>query len=122
MKRCLIVDDSSVIRKVASRILGGPDMMVLEAADGHDALAICAADMPDIVAVDYSLPDIDATDLIRRIATMEARIRPYIVICMAQLDLGAIMRSKRAGANGYILKPFDRPQLLECFREMQVAA
>ena len=38
MKRCMFVDDSSVIRKVAKRILGGPDMLVIEAATGFDAL------------------------------------------------------------------------------------
>ena len=48
MKRCMIGDDSSVIRKVAKRILGGPDMVVVEAGGGREALAMCAADMPDI--------------------------------------------------------------------------
>ena len=57
MKRCMFVDDSSVIRKVAKRILGGPDMLVIEAASGLDALDMCAADMPDIIVVDGALPD-----------------------------------------------------------------
>ena len=44
MKRCMFVDDSSVIRKVAKRILGGPDLLVVEAATGYDALDMCAID------------------------------------------------------------------------------
>lgn len=122
MKRCMIVDDSSVIRKVAKRILGGTDMTVVEASNAHEALAICAVEMPDIVVVDSSLPDMDTTDLIRQLSSIEAAIKPHIVISMIQFNVGAIMRAKRAGASGYILKPFDRKHLLERFREMQIAA
>ena len=122
MKRCMIVDDSSVIRKVAKRILHGPDMTVLEAGTGGDALAMCRTDMPDIIVVDASLPDMSAEDFIRQVGGLAHPIKPHIVICMTVFDVGAIMRAKRAGAKGYILKPFDRPQLLERFREMQLAA
>ncbi|RIK89071.1 MAG: response regulator [Hyphomicrobiales bacterium] len=122
MKRCMIVDDSSVIRKVASRILGGSDMIVQEAATGGDALVMCAAQMPDIVIVDARLPDIAAEDLIRRLVALSAFVRPHIVLCMTEFDVGAIMRAKRAGARGYILKPFNRSQLLERFRDMDLAA
>lgn len=122
MKRCMVVDDSSVIRKVAKRILNGPDMLVVEAASGGDALAMCRSDMPDIIVVDTSLPDMPAVDFIRQAAGLSDRVKPHIVICMTEFDVGAIMRAKRAGAKGYILKPFDRPQLLERFREMQIAA
>ncbi|MBW8909767.1 MAG: response regulator, partial [Mesorhizobium sp.] len=54
MKRCLFVDDSSVIRKVAKRILGS-DMMVAEAASGAEAADICATDMPDVIVIDGGL-------------------------------------------------------------------
>jgi two-component system chemotaxis response regulator CheY len=122
MKRCLIVDDSSVVRKVAKRILSGPEMLVGEAADATEALAICAAQMPDVIIVDFALPDMDAIELIRHLATMSSLLKPQIVVCMIEFDVGAIMRSKRAGAAGYILKPFDRTQLIESFRDMRLAA
>jgi two-component system chemotaxis response regulator CheY len=44
------------------------------------------------------------------------------MLCLTEIDIGAIMRAKRAGAEGYLLKPFNRPQLLDCFRNMQTAA
>ena len=122
MKRCMIVDDSSVIRKVASRILGGSDLFVQEAATGDDALVMCATQMPDIIIVDSRLPDIAAEDLIRQLATLNSFVKPHIVVCMTEFDVGAIMRAKRAGARGYILKPFNRSQLLERFRDMDLAA
>jgi two-component system chemotaxis response regulator CheY len=122
MKRCLFVDDSGVIRKVAKRILGGSDIMVIEAASGLDALEICATDMPDVVVVDGGLPDIQAADLIRRIRGIEGSIKPQILISLVEVDVGSIMRAKRAGAQGYLLKPFNRAQLLESFRSLKIAA
>lgn len=122
MKRCMIVDDSSVIRKVARRILGGPEMLVVEAATGNEALDMCSEQMPDVIVVDASLPDMDTVDFIRHAVAIESPARAEIMICMPELDLGAIMRAKRAGAKGYILKPFDRGQLLNRFRQLQVAA
>ena len=122
MKHCMIVDDSSVIRKVARRILSGPEMVVVEAGLAGEALALCATDMPDIIVVDSSLPDMPTDEFIRQAMSMSERFKPHIVICMTEFDVGAIMRAKRAGAKGYILKPFNRTQLLERFREMEIAA
>lgn len=122
MKRCMIVDDSSVIRKVAKRILSGSDMSVVEAGSGGEALAMCLADMPEIIVVDANLPDMETVDFIRQAAAISSPVRPYIAICMTEFDVGAIMRAKRAGAGGYILKPFNRSQLLDRFRELQTAA
>ncbi|MER8384195.1 response regulator [Mesorhizobium sp. M0751] len=122
MKRCMFVDNSSVIRKVARRILGGSGMMVIEAASGHEAIEMCAVDMPDIIVVDGALPDMQAQDLIRRVRAMESPVLPQVLISLVEVDVGAIMRAKRAGAQGYLLKPFNRPQLLECFRALKIAA
>ncbi|RWF54743.1 MAG: response regulator [Mesorhizobium sp.] len=122
MKRCMFIDDSSVIRKVAKRILGGSDMLVIEAARGFDAVEMCTADMPDIIVVDGALPDMQAEDVIRRVRAMEGPIRPQILISLVEVNVASIMRAKRAGAQGYLLKPFNRPQLLECFRTLRIAA
>ena len=122
MKRCMIVDDSSVICKVARRILAGPDMLVVEAATGGEALAMCSADMPDIIVADASLPDMETVDFIRQVMAVDEAARPHVVVCLTEFDVGQIMRAKRAGARGYVLKPFNRPQLLERFRELELAA
>jgi two-component system chemotaxis response regulator CheY len=121
MKRCMFVDDSSVIRKVAKRILGGPDMIVVEAGSGLEALDMCMAEMPDIIVVDSALPDMTAEEFIRRARAIEAPLSPQIMLCLMEVDIGAIMRAKRAGAQGYLLKPFNRSQLLERFRQLQAA-
>ena len=121
MKRCLFVDDSSVIRKVAKRILGS-DMIVVEASTGVEAAEICADNMPDVIVLDGGLTDIQAVDLIRRIRAIEAPVKPQILVSLVEVDVAAIMRAKRAGAQGYLLKPFNRAQLLESFRFLKIAA
>jgi two-component system chemotaxis response regulator CheY len=122
MQRCLFVDDSAVIRKVAKRILAGPDLQILEAATGFDAISICASDMPDIIVVDGALPDMTSVEFIRRVRGIGSPVKPQIAVCLTEVDIAAIMRAKRAGAQGYLLKPFTRPQLLDRFRVFQQAA
>jgi len=118
----MFVDDSNVIRKVAKRILGGSDLFVIEAASGQEAVSMCEADMPDIVVIDVGLPDMPAVDLIRRIRSIHSPIVPHLAVCLAEVDVPTIMRAKRAGAQSFILKPFNRSQLLERFRAMSAAA
>lgn len=122
MKRCMIVDNSNVIRKVAKRILSGPQMTVIEAQTGQEALSMCRADLPDIIIVDLALADMEAADFIRNVMAIQAEHKPHVLVCMTKLDVGGFMRAKRSGASGYILKPFVRAQLLERFREIDMAA
>jgi two-component system chemotaxis response regulator CheY len=112
----MIVDDSSVIRKVAKRILSGPEVVVVEASTGIDAIDMCEAEMPHVIFIDAVLPDMLVEDAIRRIRAIPSPIIPQIAISLVEVDIPAIMRAKRAGAQHYLLKPFDRPQLVERFR------
>ena len=117
MKRCLIIDDSAVIRKVAKRILSGPDLRVLEAESGHDGLAKCRAEMPEYIILDAGLPDISTLEFLAALKPLAPRGLPVVLLLMVELDIVPIMRAKRAGAAGYLLKPFDRAQLTARFAE-----
>lgn len=122
MKRCMIVDDSSVVRKVAKRILAGPDLVVVEASNGRQAIEMCSAEMPNLIMVEGSLHDMPTVDFIRHVMTLSATVKPNVIVCFSQFDVAAIMRAKRAGASGYMLKPFNRSHLLERFRGATLAA
>ena len=74
--------------------------------------------MPDIIVVDSTLSDMPAIEFIQRVRGIATPVKPSIMICLAEIDIGAIMRAKRAGAEGYLLKPFNRPQLLQRFRSL----
>ncbi len=122
MKRCMIVDDSSVVRKVAKRILAGPELVVIEAANGRQAIEMCAAQMPDMIMVEGALHDMATVDFIRQVMSIATTVKPNVVVCFSQFDVAAIMRTKRAGASGYVLKPFNRSHLLDRFRDVTIAA
>jgi len=112
---CLLVDDSSVIRKVARRILSETIAEFAEASTGREALETCFSRMPDVMLLDYDLPDMTALEVVTELRAVPGGDKLRIILCLYELDVTRIMWAKRAGANGYILKPFDRAYLIEQF-------
>ena len=117
MKRCLIIDDSSVIRKVARRILEGFGFAVWEAADGRQALDACVKEMPDAILLDWNMPVMDGYEFLRALRAMPGGDRPKVVFCTTENDVAHIARALHAGANEYIMKPFDREIIEAKFAE-----
>lgn len=112
MKTCLIVDDSKVIRKVARHILETLAFSVTEAADGADALAQCRQHVPDVILLDWNMPVMSGMDFLRALTASTIYPRPKIVFCTTENDVGHIRAAIEAGADEYIMKPFDRDTLL----------
>ena len=114
MLRCIIIDDSSVIRTVGARIIASlGDINVLEAPTGRSGFDICADNMPDIVVIDGDLPDRPGVELLEELAGIDHRNKASLLLLLAEVELSSVMRAKRAGAAGFLLKPFDRDTLLE---------
>ena len=65
MKTCLVVDDSSVIRKVARRILEGLEFQIVEAEDGEQALDACRRELPEAILLDWNMPKMDGYEFLR---------------------------------------------------------
>ena len=118
MKNCLIVDDSSVIRKVARRILEGLDFEISEAEDGEQALDVCRRHMPDAVLLDWNMPRMDGYEFLRALRRMPDGDRPKVVFCTTENDVAHIARALHAGANEYIMKPFDKEIVEAKFQEI----
>jgi len=108
MKHCLVVDDSSVVRKVARRILEGFDISVTEADSGNAALDQCRRAMPDMILLDWHLPVMDGIEVLASLRQMDYGRQPKVVFCVSEADVAQIAKALRAGADEYILKPFDR--------------
>ena len=108
MKSCLVVDDSKVIRKVARRILEELSFQVFEAADGQQAIEACEDDMPDVVLLDWNMPVMDGLEFLRELRGREAIDQPRVVFCTTENDMAHIRTAMEAGADEYIMKPFDR--------------
>ncbi len=122
MKRLMIVDDSSVIRKVAKHVLGKPGLAIVEAETGKEAISLCKEHMPDIIVCDVTLPDMVFVDFINSVKELAGPKMPKILVNHHEMNLPVIMKAKRAGAAGFLLKPFNRPSLLERFEEYGLAA
>jgi two-component system chemotaxis response regulator CheY len=112
MKTCLVVDDSRVIRTVARRILEQLSFVVSEAVDGKDALASCQKQMPDAVLLDWNMPVMNGIDFLRALRKAPGGDKPVVVFCTTENDMSRIQAAIEAGANEYIMKPFDR-EILE---------
>ena len=107
MKTCLVVDDSRVIRKVARRILEDLGFEVAEAGDGLEAMAWCQAVMPDAVLLDWRMPGIDGLEFVRKLRQEPGGERPRVIFCSVENEIESIREALDAGADEYIMKPFD---------------
>ncbi len=108
MKSCLIVDDSKVIRMVARRILEELNFEIEEAVDGQDALDCCMRSMPDVVLLDWNMPVMNGIDFLRQLRESEGGNDAIVVFCTTENDMAHIREAIDAGANEYIMKPFDK--------------
>ena len=123
MKRCLIVDDSSVIRKVARHILESMQYEVVEAENGQEALDRCrTAPAPDLILLDWHLPVMGAMEFLAALRLTVAGRRPYILYCTTENDPADIARAFASGADDYFIKPFDRASLVNKVADLNAAA
>jgi len=109
MKQCLIVDDSSVVRKVARRIMEELEFEVREAEEGAQALDMCREGMPDLILLDWSMPIMDGVEFLAHLRKeLTDGEKPKVVFCTTENDVAQIAKAMRAGADDFLMKPFDR--------------
>lgn len=115
MQRLMIADSSDVVRKVGKKILSELGFLVMEAPTAREALMRCEGELPNIVIVDAGLEG--ALDLIANIRALPEGKSVRIYYCVIEADLKTMMMGKRAGANDFLLKPFDRKILTTIFTD-----
>ena len=107
MKYCLIVDDSRVVRRFAREILQDLDFQTLEAENGSVALEQCRQRMPDLILLDWNMPVMNGIEFLKELRAAPGGDRPKIVFCTTESEIGRIREAISAGADEYIMKPFD---------------
>lgn len=113
MRSILAVDDSASMRKMVSFTLTGAGYHVVEAVDGQDAFEKAQTHSIDLVLTDQNMPNMDGLTLIKSLRGLPAY--RSVPILMLTTESSAEMKNKgrEAGANGWLVKPFDPKRLLE---------
>ncbi|TRD10120.1 response regulator [Erythrobacter insulae] len=110
-KVCLIVDDSRVIRKVSSKIARSLGYVPIEAENGEEALARCKKSMPAVVLTDWNMPEMDGIEFVRQLRAIPTPKEPIVMFCTSNGEAKDIHEGIGAGADDYIIKPFDETAL-----------
>lgn len=116
-KTCLVVDDSKMIRRVASRILRDLQFEPSEAGDGREAITMCRTAMPDAILLDWNMPIMDGLSFLKSLRKEPGGKSPVVVFCTAERDVTKITEALEAGADEYVMKPFDSDILESKFVE-----
>ncbi|MGA2744895.1 MAG: response regulator [Candidatus Sulfotelmatobacter sp.] len=114
--RALIVDDSSVMRKIVERCLrqAGMDLgQVLEASNGAEALALVNENTFDLILSDINMPVMDGLEFVRHLKELENAKNVPIVMITTEGGEKSVLEALSLGAKGYIRKPFTPDQVKE---------
>lgn len=114
--RALIVDDSSVMRKIVERSLrqAGIELdKVVEAGTGAEALLALQSNVVDIILCDINMPVMDGLEFVRQVATVESAKGVPIVMITTEGSEAHVVQALSTGAGGYIREPFTPDQAKE---------
>jgi len=114
--RTLIVDDSSVMRKIVERALrqaGLDAMVVFEAGSGTDGLEVLRSKQVDLILSDINMPSMDGLEFVRQIKAQNLAPGVPVVMITTESSEEHVKQAIEAGARGYIRKPFTAEQVKE---------
>jgi DNA-binding NarL/FixJ family response regulator len=118
MIKLLVVDDHTLVRAGLARLLDKePDIEVVEQLSrGHDAVRFCREHKPDVVLLDYGLPDLDGLETTRQILALERGVKVLILTMYANEEYAT--RLIRAGASGFLVKAASTDELKTAVRKV----
>jgi two-component system chemotaxis response regulator CheY len=118
MKTCLILDDSSIIRKVARESWKVSSFRLSRPKTVSKHSRPVSANCRDAILLDWHMPKMDGYKFLRILRRLPGGDRPKVVFCTTENDVPHIARALQAGANEYIMKPFDKDIVAEKFQEV----
>ncbi len=116
MIRIVVVDDHTLVRAGLCRLIEAEaDLeVVAQAGNGRDALQLCEQQVPDVLLLDYALPDLDGLEVTQRLSAAGSAVRVLVLTMHGSEDYA--LRLLHAGASGFLLKGADTDELLAAIR------
>lgn len=109
--KILVVDDFSTMRRIVRNLLvelGFSGNLIQEADDGEAAMTMLKAQPFDMVVTDWNMPNMTGIEFLKALRRERNGDKPIVVFCTTENDVAHISEALGAGANEYIMKPFDR--------------
>jgi two-component system cell cycle response regulator DivK len=116
-KRILVIEDTEDNRQIVRDLLESAGYALIEALDGLEGVAAAEREHPDLILMDIQLPGIDGYEATRRIRAVPALATVPIIAVTSYALSGDEAKTRAAGCDGYVAKPFSPRQLLAKIRE-----
>ena len=116
-KRILVIEDTEDNRQIVRDLLESAGYELIEALDGLEGVAAAEREHPDLILMDIQLPGIDGYEATRRIRAVPSLARVPIIAVTSYALSGDEAKTRAAGCDGYVAKPFSPRQLLAKVRE-----
>ena len=117
MKRILVIEDTEDNRLILGDLLSNAGYELIEAVDGLEGVAAAEREKPDLILMDIQLPGIDGYEATRRIRAIPALASVPIIAVTSYALSGDEAKTREAGCDGYIAKPYSPRQLLATVRQ-----
>ena len=117
-KTILAVDDSSSLRQMVAFSLKAAGYQVVEAVDGQDGLDKARQQVVDLVLTDQNMPRMDGLALIKTLRTLPTYAKTPILMLTTESSDEMKSKGRAAGANGWLVKPFDPQRLIEVVKKV----
>jgi two-component system, chemotaxis family, chemotaxis protein CheY len=114
MTKIMIIDDSSLSRRLLRRILDPAGYQIIEVSSAAAALESLLVEKPSLVMLDLVMPEIHGLELLTKLRLLDSHVR--VVIATADVQHSTKEMAESAGASGYINKPFDPTQVIEAVK------
>ncbi len=116
-KRILVIEDTEDNRQIVRDLLESAGFALIEALDGLEGVAAAEREHPDLILMDIQLPGIDGYEATRRIRAIPVLATVPIIAVTSYALSGDEAKTRAAGCDGYVAKPFSPRQLLAKIRE-----
>ena len=117
MTRLLIVDDSSIMRRIIEKNLGDYDLEIIgTASNGNEALEIVKRDKPDVVTLDITMPEMDGITCLENIMIINPEIKIMIITALSDKLTG--LKALNIGARSFMYKPVNAEDLKKAFDKL----